>query len=120
MTLFIFTLKEQELLCTLPVAQIVFDSCEALLKGAIFKTGYPSIDKQNDKSFYQLLSAGKATLLKHYSITWQDRTAFNTNNTTRIYKRLEQYYLYLKGQMFRLEKNKSNLPQLLATTADYN
>jgi len=72
MTLFIFTLKEQELLCTLPVAQIVFDSCEALLKGAIFKTGYPSIDKQNDKSFYQLLSAGKATLLKHYSITWQD------------------------------------------------
>ncbi|MCW3109587.1 MAG: hypothetical protein JWQ09_4093 [Segetibacter sp.] len=116
---FIFTVKEQDFICALQVDQITFDSCDAALSGAIFKTGYPPVDKQNDKSLYQVLSQGKATLLKHYAVTWQDITLFNTTNTTRVYKQMEQYYLYLNGKMFRLEKNKDNLPGLLGSSKDY-
>lgn len=116
---FIYTLKEQDFMCTMPIEQIVFDSCDATLNGATFKNGYPPINKQNNKSFYQLLSEGKATLLKYHAIQWFDDKPYNTTNITRIYTRLEQYYLYLNGQMFKLEKNKRNLPKLLDIPANH-
>ncbi|MDQ6812243.1 MAG: hypothetical protein M3040_00665 [Bacteroidota bacterium] len=116
---FVFLVNEQEFNCTLPIDQIVFDSCDAVSKPALFKTGYPAIDKQNEKSLYLVLSQGKATLLKHYVVTWQDITPFNTTNTTRTYKQMEQYYLFLNGKMVRLEKNKDNLRELLEIQRDY-
>jgi hypothetical protein len=111
---FIFTINEQDLICVLPVEQIVFDSCNTALNGAIFKNGYPPIDKQNDKIFYQLLGEGKATLLKHYELKWQDEIPYNSTNTTRIYKRSEKYYLYLNSKMYAIEKKQRNLLKLLA------
>ncbi|MDB5231796.1 MAG: hypothetical protein JWN76_2601 [Chitinophagaceae bacterium] len=116
----IFTINGQDLIFVSPIQQIFFDSCyDAALSGAIFKSGYPSINKQNSGSLYQVLTDGKATLLKYYSVQWHDDKPFNTNNTTRIYKTTEQYYLYLNGQMFILEKNKRNLSKLLSIPADY-
>jgi len=116
---FIYLAKEQELMCALPIEQIVFDSCDSALEGAIFKTGYPPIDKQNDKSLYRVLSQGKATLLKHYAVKWQDITPFYNTNTTRIYTQMQQYYLFLNGKIFSLKKNKDNLRQLLDSPKEY-
>jgi hypothetical protein len=116
---FIFSVNQQEFMCSLALDEIVFDSCDATLSGAVFKTGYPSIDKQNEKSFYQILSQGKATLLKHYAVKWQDLIPFNNTNTTRKYTQVQQYYLFLNGKMTRLEKNKDNLPALLGSLKEY-
>ena len=118
MNKFIYTVNEQDLISAMPIEQIVFDSCDTLLSGTIFKTGYPPINKQNDSSFYQVLSEGKATLLKYYAIKWHDEKPYNTSNTTRVYTRSDQYYLYLNGQMFRLERNKGNLTKLLSIPAN--
>lgn len=116
---FIFTVNEQDFICTVPAQQIVFDSCDSLLHGAIFKNDYPFIDKQTDKSFYQLLVEGKATLLKHYEINWQDATPYNSTNITRTYTRSVKYYLYLNKKMYEIKKNNRNLPKLLAIHSDY-
>lgn len=116
---FIYTFNQQDFRCLLPIEQITFDSCDAAWSGAIFKTGYPSIDKQNERSPYQVLLQGKATLLKHYALKWQDLTPFNSTNTTRVYTRSEQYYLYLDGKMAKLEKNRDNLASLLDGSAGY-
>lgn len=117
---FIYTINGQDLICVLPIQQIIFDSCNgAKLNGAIFRNGYPSISTQDQKSFYQILTEGRGTLLKYYGIQWQDDKPYNTTNVTRVYKTIEQYYLYLNGQMFKLEKNKKNLAGLLAIPADY-
>jgi hypothetical protein len=115
----IFAANEQELMFALPIEKIIFDSCDAAVAGAVFKTGYPSTDKNNDKSLYQVLSEGKATLLKHHTLNWQDIIPFNTTNTTRIYTQVQQYYLYFTGKMFKLEKNKDKLVQLLPASNDY-
>jgi hypothetical protein len=117
---YIFTVNGQDLMFVLPVQQINFDSCyDSILSGAIFKNGYPSINKQDSGTLYQVLSEGKGSLLKYYAIQWHDDKPFNTNNTTRIYKTIEHYYLYMDRQMFRLEKNKKNLAKLLAIPEDY-
>jgi hypothetical protein len=117
---FIFTINGQDLMFVLPIQQITFDSCyNTALERALFKTGYPPVNMQNGKNFYQVLSEGKASLLKYYEIQWHDDKPFNTNNTTRIYKTIEKYYLYLNGQMFMLQKNKKNLEKLLPATTDY-
>ncbi|MDQ3683715.1 MAG: hypothetical protein M3352_11700 [Bacteroidota bacterium] len=116
---FIYTVKGQDLICAIPISQIIFDSYDATWSGAIFKNGYPFINKQNDKSFYQVLSEGKATLLKYYAIQWFDDKPYNTTNITRIYTKVELYYLYLNGEIFKLEKNNGNLLKLLAATANY-
>ena len=115
---FIYTVKEQDFICAIPLEKIVFDSCGSKWNGTIFKSGYPPINKQNDKSFYQVLSEGKATLLKYHAIKWYDDKPFNTPNTTRVYTQSEQYYLYLNWIMYRLDKNFSNLPKLLNIPAN--
>jgi hypothetical protein len=115
----IFTVREQDMMCALPIEQLLFDSCDAALSGALFKTGYPAVDKQTEKSLYQVLSQGKATLLKHYSVKFQDITPFNNTNTTRTYTQMQHYYLFLNGKMVSLEKNNTNLPELISSAKDY-
>jgi hypothetical protein len=116
---FIFTINGQDLICAVPVQQIVFDSCYTALNSVVFKNGYPPIDKQNDKNFYQLLSEGKATLLKHYELKWQDVIPYTSTNTTRIYTQTVKYYLYSNNRMDKLGKNNKNLTRLLAITPGY-
>jgi len=116
---FIFTVNGQDLICSVPVEKIIFDSCYIALNGALFKNGYPSIYKQNDKIFYQLLSEGKATLLKYYELKSRDEMPYNSTNTTRIYTQSVKYYLYLNRKVHKIEKNNRNLPKLLAIPAAY-
>jgi hypothetical protein len=112
----IFSLNGKELLCTLPIAEIIIDSCNSLLNGAVFKNGYPPIDKQTAENFYQVLNQGKATLLKYYQIQWRDEVPYNSTNTTRVYDQSVHYYLYLNNRMHKLDKNNKNLPALLGKT----
>lgn len=116
---FIFVVEEHEYECLVPIERIIFDSCNSTLDGAICKTGYPPIDKQNEKSLYHVLSEGNASLLKYYAVRWQDLIPFNSTNTTRVYSQIQQYYLYLNGKMLRLEKNKDNLRSLLGPAKEY-
>jgi hypothetical protein len=116
---FIFSLDEQEFRCALPLVEIIVDSCDSTLSGSVFRTGFPAIDKQHEKSLYQVLSKGKATLLKHYAISWQDLTPYNSAKTTRVYSQLQEYYLFLNGKMISIDKNKKDLANLSGTTKTY-
>ena len=116
---FIFSLDNQEFKCILPLVEIIVDSCNSTLSGSVFRTGFPAIDKQKENSIYQVLSKGKAILLKHYSISWQDLTPYNSANTTRVYSQLQQYYLFFNGKMFSLDKNKKDIVNISSTTKSF-
>ena len=113
---FIFTLKDKDMYCALPLIQIVFDSCSSSWNGAIFKNGYPAIEKQTGANFYQILNEGKATLLKYHQVKWRDEVPYNSTNTTRFYEQSVRYYLFFNRRMFKLEKNHQNLPALLGVS----
>lgn len=116
---FIYTINAKDFICTVPLEQIKFDSCNTVLNGAVFKTGFPSVDHQTEKTFYQLLADGKAIFLKYYQINWHDEMPYNSTNITRIYKQSVKYYLYIHNRMYKVEKNYRNLPKMLAIPDGY-
>lgn len=117
---FIYTIDQQDFLCTAPILQVVFDSCDKEFEGAIFETGYPAVDKQNNSDFYKVLVDGKATLLKYYAAEQtDDKLSYNSAGSTPLYKYVEYYYLYMDWQMFRLGRNNKKLTRFLSISPDY-
>ncbi|MDB5232284.1 MAG: hypothetical protein JWN76_3089 [Chitinophagaceae bacterium] len=114
---FIITTKEEDYVCTLPVLQIVFDSCDAKLQGAVFESGYPAIYQQTSKSFYRVLAAGKATLLKYYSFTPPDANKGGYAIVSGNNPLIEEYYLYTDWHMYKLDKSKSKLTEIFTSPA---
>ncbi|MDB5230710.1 MAG: hypothetical protein JWN76_1515 [Chitinophagaceae bacterium] len=112
---FIFSVGNKELICTLPVEEVLFDGCSNSADPVLFRTGYPSIDQQNAKTYYQVLCEGRISLLKNYKVAWRDDKPFNSGTITRIFTTREILYLYMDGKIFKLEKNRSNLVDILAS-----
>lgn len=61
----------------------------------IFRSGFPPIDKQNEFTLYEMLDSGAAILLKHTSVTFQDKQPYNGVNIIRTYTKKEVYYSYI-------------------------
>lgn len=61
----------------------------------IFRSGFPPIDKQNEFTLYEMLDSGAAVLLKHTSVTFQDKQPYNGVNIIRTYTKKEVYYSYI-------------------------
>jgi len=75
--------------------------------GTIFQTGFPAVDKQSSRTFYQVLDTGAAKLLKLLTVTYSDEKPFGTGGITRVFKIDESYYAFNKTrQMVKLNKNK--------------
>jgi hypothetical protein len=84
----------------------------------VFRKGFPTIDKNNDDTFYQVLLTGKATLLRLFvKIVVEEKQLVNTNNNRRL-EDDEFYYLLQNGTMIQLPKDKEDLVKLLPLQAD--
>ncbi|MBL0882029.1 MAG: hypothetical protein IBJ16_01550, partial [Chitinophagaceae bacterium] len=82
---------------------------------AIFRSGFMPIDKQNERSLYQVLDSGKILLLKHSEIRFKDSKAYNSNDMTRSYRQLSSYYLWLPGKdLVKVPGNENDLIALLS------
>jgi hypothetical protein len=81
----------QEMLMSSP-----FQRIELLHEGKpyVFRSGFPTIDKQNDKSVYQLLDSGTTILLKYTAVQYQDKQTYNSNNIVRTYNKKENHYAW--------------------------
>lgn len=64
----------------------------------IFRSGFPPIDQQTDRSLYQLLDSGAAIFLKYTSVTYQDKQAYNSATTTRVYTKKTIHYAWMSGR----------------------
>ncbi len=81
---------------------------------AEFQTGFPAVDQQDEKSFYQVICKGKIFLLKymHKAIS-QYKNEFSGENK-REYVGYEDYYVSNGKEITRLKKDKSAVLSLLA------
>lgn len=99
---------------TAPVARIEL-GCNGSANGVVFRSGFTAIDKQNDRSLYQVLDSGKVLLLKFTEIRYKDSKAYNSNDMTRYYRQLPSYYLWVPGKdLMKISQNENELISLLA------
>lgn len=116
---FIFHDGKEEFLTLEPLAIVTFDSCISAFSGAVFKSGFPPIDKQDERQLYRILVDGKASLVKYYRLQWQDIVPFNTTNTTRKFTTVEELYLYYDRRMTKILKNEKEILKVLEVSPEY-
>lgn len=90
-------------------------SCKENNKPVIFRSGFAPIDKQTDRSLYQVLDSGKVLLLKFVEIRFKDSKEYNSNDFTRAYRQLPYYYIWMAGKdLVKVPTNENELIDLLA------
>lgn len=96
-----------------PVARLEL-GCNDPSKSVVFRSGFGAIDKQNERSLYQVLDSGKVLLLKFVEIRFKDSKAYNSNDMTRAYRQLPSYYLWIPGKdMIKVTGEENDLLGLL-------
>lgn len=80
---------------------------------AYFLKGFPAIDKNTADTYYQVLVAGKATLLQlHTRVLVEEKQLVNSGNHTRL-EAEEYFYLLTDGVMTKLSNNKEEIVKSL-------
>lgn len=89
--------------------------CKEKNKPVVFRSGFAAIEKQNDRSLYQVLDSGKILLLKFVEIRFKDSKEYNSNEVTRAYRQLPSYYIWMPGKdLLKMPSTESELISLLA------
>lgn len=105
-----------ETIITTPVSKVIL-KCTDQKNGSTFLSGLPAIDKQNQRSLYQLLDSGSLLLLKYVDVRYKDTKDYNGNYfTRRTYYQTPHYYIFTSGK--KLIKISLNEDQLLSALVD--
>ena len=96
------------------VTEITFyDTVQSISCSYKFQIGYPEIDNLNKNNFYQVLSDGKATMLKSSDKKINKLKNEMTGELSSQFDVYEGYYLYVKYEMKRIKKDKEYVLSLL-------
>jgi hypothetical protein len=81
----------------------------------LFRKGFPAADQANAETFYQVLTTGKATLLKqiYMNIIEEKQVVTSTGSLSRRYEEVKNYYLFRDGAMNRINDERKALAELL-------
>lgn len=71
-----------------------------------FKTGFPNIDKLTTNYFYLVLADGRSSMLKSIVKRVKERVVVVFSEYEREYETFEEYYLFSKGIIKRLKRDK--------------
>ena len=97
--------EEKELVSTVQLEYIEFNGCDNGGK-QIFRSGFPAVDKQTDKSYYQVLSDGNLLLLKSFNVSIRNETVYGSSTVTKVYETANWYYAYSPDKgIVRLKDN---------------
>ena len=77
----------------------------------VFRKGYPVIDDQNNETFYQILTAGKATLLKLFQKKIKEEKQLVGGKLYRRLEDFEYYYLLNDSNMVLLPDDKNKIAE---------
>lgn len=80
----------------------------------VFQTGFPPVDKQTEKNFYQLLLSGRCTLLRSMVKKVVEIKNELSGEQYREFETIENTYLYLNGEMKRVKRDKTYLFHVLS------
>lgn len=98
---------------SVPAYRVVFEDFETGFEKTVL-SGFPPIDKQTEKSFYELLQGGKITLLKSIRVTWMESRAYHEAVPTRVYEQTPVYYIYTANKsMIKLSGQLENISALI-------
>jgi len=84
-------------------------------KTAFFKSGYPAIGRQNDKSFYQVLTGGpKLELLKYEYKTAREHYSYG-GPVKKAYELRQRLYVYdvINGKIFEIGNSSASIKRSL-------
>lgn len=99
---------------SVPVSRVEL-GCTGSSQPTVFRSGFTAIDKQNERSLYQVLDSGKVLLLKYTEIRFKDSKGYNSNEMTRSYRQLPSYYLWIPGKdMMKISNNENDLVGMLS------
>lgn len=78
-----------------------------------FKSGFPSIDKFNEMTFYEVLVDGNAKLLKKVSKKITESRAYNSATTVKSIVDNTAYFIFEDGKISTIKKDKKSLVSVL-------
>lgn len=97
------------------VKEIVYaDTTVDGIRSYRFQTGFPAVDRQTDKHFYQVLVAGRCSLLRSVVKKVMERRNELSGEVAKEFESVENVYLFVNGEMKRYKKDKESLLPLLA------
>lgn len=111
----IFEVEEgKAFVLSIPVARVEL-ACSSSSQPVVFRSGFTAIDKQNERSLYQVLDSGKVLLLKYTEIRFKDSKAYNSNDMSRSYRQLPSYYIWMPGKdLMKISNNENDLVAMLS------
>ena len=71
-----------------------------------FQTGFPAINRQNGNNFYLVLAEGRCSFLKSVLKKETERQNVLYGEKEKDYETFEEYYLFAKGEIKKLKKDK--------------
>ena len=97
---------------------LLFDSMQIIYQQYSFQSGFPSIDYQDQKNLYRVVSDGKIKLLESLRKKVIIEKDDMSGKTTKEYRTYENYYFFLNNSMQRMKKDKTLLLNILADKRD--
>lgn len=79
----------------------------------VFRSGFPAVQHATSKTFYQALAEGEVILLKHIRKIISESTPFGSATTQQTIKNAEAYYIWKKGAMIKVRKDKEFILSVL-------
>lgn len=93
---------------------LVDDSSGTDVKTTVFRSGFPPVDSRKSTDFYQVVSDGKVLLL-HSMVKVINADKDEMAGTMQMeFVLYEEYYLFNRGKMWRIKKDKSEALNQLA------
>jgi hypothetical protein len=108
--------NDTELVASTPINRIVFTdtSRNNFMSDRVFEKGFPIIEKQTDKTWYEVLDSGKAKFLKLRVSSYEDNRGYGQASITRLFSFTESYWIYMDGKMVKLSHSRDAILDLLA------
>jgi hypothetical protein len=79
-----------------------------------FGKNFPKIDGYGKDSYYEVITLGKAMLLKHYRELLKDTRSADLSMTDGTYVQRAAYYIFKDGKMARFKLNVKTIQEALA------
>ncbi|QEM13894.1 hypothetical protein [Mucilaginibacter rubeus] len=83
-----------------------------------FSNGFPAVDDQTAKTFYQVVGDGKVKLLHYYKKKVQESTGFASQVTTKTFITATSYYLFADNKMTKIKPSQKTILAALSDKAD--
>lgn len=71
-----------------------------------FQTGFPTIDRQNGNNFYLVLAEGRCSFIKSIYKKIKEKVVVVFSEAPNDFETYENYYLFAKGEIKKLKKDK--------------